>query len=148
MKSIGRYISILYRKNLVYLNTVLSQYGITAGEYPFLFCLYKNDGFSQEEISSYLMIDKSATTRAVNSLIEKGLIKKEKDISDKRVYRIFLTDKATSIKGDIQKHLAAWTDFLLEGEDPSEIETTFKILGNMIDKVKNIDIRERWQNDG
>jgi DNA-binding MarR family transcriptional regulator len=70
--SVGRLVSILYRKNQVYLNGVLKPLNITAAEVPVLIHLFGRDGISQEELSSFLVIDKAATARVVQSLLDKG----------------------------------------------------------------------------
>ncbi len=52
-RSIGRLVSILYRKNQVYLNLVLKPINITAAELPILLHLYEDDHVSQEELSTF-----------------------------------------------------------------------------------------------
>ena len=60
-RSVGKYISILYRYAQSYIATHLKPLGIGSGQYMFLVALYKNDGYSQEQLSQSLMIDKATT---------------------------------------------------------------------------------------
>ena len=92
-RSVGRLISILYRKNKIYLNAAMKPLNITTAEQPILMYLYRHDAVTQEEISAYLQVDKALTTRTVQSLLEKGLVTKEKDEKDKRCNKISLTQK-------------------------------------------------------
>ena len=85
-KSIGRLISILHRQAQVYINHALKDYNITSAEHPILLYLWKHNGASQDEISSFLYIDKAATARGIKSLEEKGYVTKSKDNLDKRIY--------------------------------------------------------------
>jgi len=55
---------------------------ITSAEQPFLTSLYIRNGATQDDISSHLNIDKAATTRVIQSLMEKGYVTKEKDPND------------------------------------------------------------------
>lgn len=144
-KSIGRLVSILYRKNQVYLNMVLKTFNITASEIPFLMYLFKIDGISQEELSSFLMIDKASTARSIQALLEKGYIIKEKDIVDKRANKIFLTKYALDNKLEIQKLLQEWTEFLTEGLDENSVDIMFDILENMVKKVDESSFKEKWR---
>lgn len=85
----GRWISILYRRNQMYIMQALRKYGISSSEYPVLLMLYRGDGLTQEDIVSYLCLDKSAVARIVQSLEKKELIEKKKDEKDQRCNRVF-----------------------------------------------------------
>jgi DNA-binding MarR family transcriptional regulator len=140
--SVGRLVSILYRKNQVYLNVVLKPLHITASEVPILIHLFGRDGISQEELSSFLVIDKAATARVVQSLLDKGFLLKEKDPEDRRANRIFLTEQARQQRETIFSYLQHWTDFLTAGIDEASVRTMFTVLEAMADKVENADFRE------
>ncbi len=84
-RSVGRLISILYRKNQIYLNAAMKPLNITTAEQPILMYLYRHNAVTQEEISTYLQVDKALTARTVQSLIKKGLVTKEKDEKDKQL---------------------------------------------------------------
>ncbi len=145
-RSIGRLVSILYRKNQVYLNMVLKPLNITASEIPILMCLFSHDGASQEALSSYISIDKASTARAVQALLEKGYIVKEKDSADKRANKIFLTKYAFDNENIIQNLLDDWTEFLTQGMDEKSVNIMFEILENMVEKIDETDFKERWRN--
>ncbi|MDK2965037.1 MarR family winged helix-turn-helix transcriptional regulator [Lacrimispora sp.] len=146
-KSVGRLVSILYRKNQVYLNMALKQFNITASELPILSYLYHNDGVSQEELSSYLVIDKASTARAIQSLLEKGFLRKEKDVIDRRANKVFLTELGLSQQNFIQEILQQWSSFLTEGIDEKAICTMFTVLESMVKKVEIADFQELWRNE-
>lgn len=136
-QSLGRLVSILYRKNQVYLNHCLKEYQLTAAEVPVLMCLFHRGGLSQEQLSSYLEIDKAATARTVQSLVEKRYLRKEKDPDDRRINRIFLTERALHRQKPIQQILLRWTTFLTDGLDSASLATMFHALESMVDKLKD-----------
>lgn len=139
--SIGRLISILHRKSQVYINYALSEFNITSAEYSFLLCLFKEDGKTQEQLSSYLDIDKSATTRAIKSLEEKDYVIKLKDSNDKRFNRIYLTEKAKKNKKKIRQRIFYWSDFLMEDINDEDAEIVFKALENMVNKIDKTNLK-------
>jgi DNA-binding MarR family transcriptional regulator len=141
-KSVGRLISILYRKNLAYLNTALRPLGLTSAEQPFLLALYRQNGLSQEELSAYLSIDKAATARAVYSLAQKGYVNKEKDCADKRYNRITLTEKALAVRPQILEKLHAWSSFVSEGESEQDMDTLFAVLERMAERAEHMDYKK------
>lgn len=144
-KSVGRLVSILYRKNQVYLNMALKQINITASELPVLLYLYHNDGISQEELSSYLVIDKASTARVVQSLLEKGILRKEKDEKDRRANKVYMTEFGLKQRSIIEEILQQWSNFLTEDQDEQEINTMFTVLEKMVKKVETADFREVWR---
>lgn len=138
-QTVGRAVSILYRKYQVYLNKALKPLMLTGAELPFLMVLYKNEGVSQDELSQYLMIDKAATARALQSLIEKGYIYKEKDSLDKRANQIYLLDLAKDNQKAILRVLEYWHQYLLEGIDKDKVDLFMNVLDFMTNKVLNMD---------
>lgn len=140
-KSVGRLVSILYRKNQVYLNQALKSLDITATEMSSLLCLYHSDGVTQDEMSHYLLIDKAAIARAIVSLLDKGLIIKEKDDIDKRANRIYLSIKGKQLETSIRSILKGWNDLLIEDIDPKDVETMFHVLEKMVLRLEVLDLK-------
>ncbi|MGO2892208.1 MAG: MarR family winged helix-turn-helix transcriptional regulator [Enterococcus devriesei] len=131
----GRLISILYRKNQIYLNTALKPYHITSAEQPVLMFLYENPGVTQEEIAHYLQVDKALMTRTIQALVQKGFVRKEKDQVDKRCNRVFLTDEGVAIREGIKNSLLEWNKILLGDFDEEKQQAIFSILEELVDKV-------------
>lgn len=142
-KSIGRFMSILHRQSQIYMNSVLKDFEITSAEYSFLLYLYRNDGVTQEELSTYLYIDKSATARAIKSLEEKGYVIRNKDSVDKRFNHVCLTDKANKYREEIRQRIFHWSEFLTEDLDQETLENLYTILENMVKKVELSNITDK-----
>ncbi|NTW71549.1 MAG: MarR family transcriptional regulator [Eubacteriaceae bacterium] len=144
-KPIGRLVSILHRQSQIYINCALKEFNVTSAECSFLMALYRKDGVSQEELSSYLYIDKSATNRAIKSLVEKGYVLKTRDKVDKRFTHICLTEKAKEIKKEIIAKVHSWSDFLMEGLDEGASTRVYDILEGMVDKVEHTDLKKKLE---
>ena len=135
-QSIGRLIAILHRQSQIFTNKALKEFSLTSAEYPFLFALFHTEGQTQEELSSYLYIDKGATARVVKSLIAKGFVRKEQDDQDKRCNRIFLTEKAKREQGNIFTCVMQWNSYITEGLDEETYQCIFAGLQTMVDQVE------------
>ena len=131
----GRYISILYRLSSVFYSKEFHKFGIGAGQYMFMIHLYKNDGISQEKLSELINIDKGTTAKAIKKLEELGYVERNKDISDKRVNKIYLTEKALEIKDEFLASLTKWEDILTSNLSDEEILYGLKILNKLTKNV-------------
>ena len=94
---VGRVLTRLARKCQIAVGNALHQYNLTAAEEPFLMAILNHEGFSQEELTVYVGVDKAATARAVRSLEEKGYLTRVQDPRDKRQNRVYPTDKAREV---------------------------------------------------
>lgn len=146
-KSVGRMASILYRKDQIYLNIVLKPYGITASEVPILNYLFWREGVAQEEVCTYLAIDKGAMARAVQTMIEKDLVRKEPDPEDRRANKLYPTQKALDLKACIGQRLHRWSEYLTEGLDEETIEIMYQALDHMVKKIEKTDMHSIWRED-
>ena len=101
------YISVLYRQFQIYINNNTKDLQISASEYIFLMEMYKNDNMSQEQLSKNLIIDKSATARAIKSLEEKEYIIRKKDDERKgnHMYNVLICDDQPDIVNALKIYL-------------------------------------------
>ncbi len=71
---------------------------VTVEQCRVLFALFIQDERTQQEISVFLMQEKSSTSRLVNSLEKKGYVQRQTDRHDERQKRVALTTKGHSIQ--------------------------------------------------
>lgn len=135
-RSIGRLIAILHRNSQVFINKKIKDLGITSAEYPFLFALYKEEGRTQGELSSYLFIDKAATARVIKTLIHKGLVRREQDCKDKRCNRIFLTDAAKALEQELRSRVTLWSELITKTFNDEEYRAAFAALEQMVESIE------------
>jgi len=134
-KSVGKWISILYRHAQSYFAGQMKSYNIGSGQYTFLLALYDRDGISQEELSNQLMIDKGTTARAINKLEKAGYVIRKTNTEDRRAYNLFITDKAREIKSALCKTSGSWTDILVADLSQEEREKLYVILKKMVNST-------------
>lgn len=135
VKSVGGYISILYRQAQAYISSQMKQYNIGSGQYSFLLVLYRNDGISQEELSDQLMIDKGTTARAIDKLEKAGYVVRETNPKDRRAYNIFITAKAREFQPILYEKMNSWTDILVKDLSIEERDLLHVILKKMVNST-------------
>lgn len=133
--SVGKWISVLHRQFIVYVNHAVKDLNMNSSEFMYLVNLYENEGISQEELSQILMIDKAATARAIKNLIEHGYVTKERSDVDKRAFCLHLTDKAYSIREEVNEVMHKWNCMLSTGVEEVCLDHVISGLKQMSDNV-------------
>ena len=67
--------------------------GLTRPQWRVLSGLYGNDGMTQSELSEHISIARSPLGKVVDQLERTGYVERHDDPDDRRINRLFLTDK-------------------------------------------------------
>lgn len=131
----------LYRNSHLFIVPRLEKYEIGKGQWYFLNKLFfDKEGYSQEELSKELVVDKAHTARAMKYLEEKNYVYSKKDENDGRKKNIYLTDKSKNIKDDYCQIYRDLNDMLLDGfskEERKKLEEYLERMEKNIDKYIN-----------
>ncbi len=120
------------------ISTCLREYNLGSGQSDILrFLIHKGDGKSQDEISKELEIDNTTVTRTVQRLLKNGYIEKIKDEKDKRVNRIYLTEKAERVDSISRKIKEEALGVIIRGIKDDELEIFMKVLERMYKNMEN-----------
>ncbi|MBC7959839.1 MAG: winged helix-turn-helix transcriptional regulator [Vallitaleaceae bacterium] len=135
---ISKWISILYRQFQIYFNQHLKSEGISSSEYIFLMALYLENDLSQDTLSQRLFIDKAATARSIKKLEEKHYITRQKDLHDKRINRVHITESGLALRDKIIPVLDSWNKLLTDDLPPAVIKDLSQNLESLTHKVRQI----------
>lgn len=138
--NIGRWFTILNRRSQLFVTQCCKDMNITYSEYVLLIRIYDAEGLSQEELASVLFLDKAVVTRSLTLLEQKGLVRREQDMHDRRVKRIFLTEYAKTQKEFFQGIIKSWVKYLASGMDPDEVGTMIQGFHDAANRACNADI--------
>jgi DNA-binding MarR family transcriptional regulator len=120
-------IAHIYRSHLAYMAKELEPYRVGNGQFEFLLLLYHKDNVSQETLAKILKVSKATSARAIQNLEKEGYVYRERDESDLRAYRVYLTDKGKEMRNITFKKLTAFTDILFS-DFTSEEKEIFRLL--------------------
>lgn len=101
---------------------------ITPEHWAVLNLLWKQDGLSQTEIADKLSKDKANLTHILNVMERKGLIRRQRDEQDKRVYRIFLNEQGLALKNKLPQLAQKVNREYTAGMTAEEIQETIRQL--------------------
>ncbi len=115
----------------------LEHLGIQGSQCFYLLAIFYNRGASLKEIATYMMVDKSITTRTFGVLMEMGFVINESD--DLRRYSIVLTEKGEQAVESINASLRKIWNYLLS--DLTDEER--KVFRSTYDKI-NAKLNEEY----
>ena len=87
---------------------------ILPSQYYMLLFLYYEMGTTQSDIAKACLMDRSGVSRAFKDFEEKGLIEREIDETNKRAYKITLTEKGIETSEFLIQKEKEWDDMICE----------------------------------
>lgn len=127
-------ISFTYRSIQKYFAKELAQYNLGWGHFAILMSLYRLEGCSQDSLAQSKGFDKTMIAKSILKLEEADFVFREVDPEDKRIKRLYLTEKGRDLQPEMEKIAFELNGLLLGGfnsEDlPSAIETVRRIALN------------------
>src|SRR5215468_9369238 len=76
--------------------TAFARHGVHEGQQFVLRCLWRGDGLSPGEIARQLGLSTPTVTRAATRMEAAGLLRREPHPTDRRLVRLYLTDRGRS----------------------------------------------------
>lgn len=138
MDKAGTYVSVLMRQLNLFFCHELAEVEITASELMYLSQLYDRDGLTQEKMAAVITVDKAATTRTIQGMEKKGLVRREAHEENYRAKRVYLTDKAKNAEPRIRELQKKWVDFITQDMTQKEAEVFAAQLKKMAQRAKEI----------
>lgn len=102
----------------------LRPFELTPEQFGLLGRLWEQEGLSQRELADRLFKDKPTITRMLEKLEQRGLIRRQPDGHDRRVFRIFLTPAGRALEGPVLEALKDFRSQAYRGLPPDEQERT------------------------
>lgn len=97
--------------------------------------LWIQDGISQKELSEKTFKDQPTTTRILDKLERRGLIRRQADSEDRRVSLVFLTSEGQEIRGPLISLARQALEQALEGLSEQEQDQLKNLLGRISDNL-------------
>ncbi len=109
----------------------MAQFELEGLHAKYIEALCREPGISQERLSKKLYVNKSNVARQLSSLEKLGWIIREQDAADKRVLRVYPTQKAEDIYSKITAMEQQWDVFITEGLTEEERQIAAILLRKM-----------------
>ena len=134
-QSLGYLIRDGYRVFTKVLHDLIEAHGVAIGHWYFLRELWVEDGLTQRELSRRAGIMEPTTAAAVNTMEEKGLIRRERNPDDRRKVNIFLTDIGRALQDELLQYVKQVNELAAIDFSPEEIAALRNLLGKFKDNL-------------
>lgn len=96
---------------------------------------------SLSQIAEHVQMDKGQLSRKVKVMIEKGLLNSRRNDDDKRIQKLWLTEKAKKINKELMPVMERRQHHLLADVTPDELEMFYRIINKIEAAAKMRDIK-------
>ncbi|MCY8558540.1 MarR family winged helix-turn-helix transcriptional regulator [Bacillus haynesii] len=128
MKDILREIGMIARALDSISNIEFKEHDLTKGQYLYLVRICENPGIIQEKLAEMIKVDRTTAARAIKKLEMKGFIERRDDEHNKKIKKLFPTEKGNEVFPFIKRENDHSNRVALEGFSEGEAEVIFKLL--------------------
>ncbi|MFK4392658.1 DNA-binding MarR family transcriptional regulator [Peribacillus frigoritolerans] len=140
MKEILREIGMIARALDSISNIEFKEHDLTKGQYLYLVRICENPGMIQEKVAEMIKVDRTTAARAIKKLEINGFIEKKEDKHNKKIKKLFPTEKGKSIYPFIKRENDYSNTVALEGLSEREVE----IISDLLQRVRK-NVEKDWE---
>ena len=140
MKEILREIGMIARALDSISNIEFKEYDLTKGQYLYLVRICENPGIIQEKLAEMIKVDRTTAARAIKKLEINGFIEKKEDKHNKKIKKLFPTEKGKNVYPFIKRENDYSNIVALEGFSESEVET----ISDLLQRVRK-NVEKDWE---
>jgi DNA-binding MarR family transcriptional regulator len=140
MKEILREIGMIARALDSISNIEFKEFELTKGQYLYLVRICENPGIIQEKVAELIKVDRTTAARAIQKLEMNGFIEKKDDQHNKKIKKLFPTEKGENVYPFIKSENDYSNSVALEGCSEEEVDTIF----NLLQRVRK-NIEKDWE---
>ena len=111
--------------------------GVAIGQWAVLLFLWARDGMTQAELSRVVAIEPPTMVRTIDRMVRDGLVTRALDPDDGRLSRIYLTQRARSLRDELVPLAAALNEEILNGLTANEARTLRRLLTKLLTQSRS-----------
>ncbi len=131
-----RHINVISRCAAMYRGDKLKDTDLTPCHHPYITCICKNPGISQDKLAKKLCINRSNVTRQLSYLEDHGYVERRQSDTDRRVLMVYPTDKAYEILPIVKETINDWNDYITDGFSADELDQLMEMLQRISTRAK------------
>ncbi len=137
--SFGRVLGSAHMAMFRHLSRLMRDEGlpITPRQFRVLTHLWEKDGLQQSELATCTNRNRANVTRMIDILEKKEIVERKPASQDRRVHRIYLTEKGKALREPTARCALQSIEDSLEGVSKEEVEICKKVLLKIKENVRN-----------
>lgn len=116
------------------LTRALAPLDLKIAQLDVLMNLYRHPGMSQHDVARKLLVGRSNITMLLPQLEKQGVLRREPDVKDKRVMRLFLTASGEMLLMEALKVYSALIDRVMEQSTPAQCDA----MGDQMKRIEEM----------
>jgi len=121
-------ISFTYRSVQKHFAKELAPYNIGWGHFSILMSLYRQEGRSQDSLAQSRGFDKTMIAKSILKMEKEGIVYRITGQEDKRIKRLYLTEKGRKMKPEMRKIGLELNSLLLKDFDSEELLSVIETI--------------------
>jgi DNA-binding MarR family transcriptional regulator len=117
----------------------MAKLGLTTPQMRSLAVLSVRDGILIRELAVFAVVQQSTLSRALDTLAQNGLVRRQPDPDDSRATRIFLTDSGRAAFQRLWPHMSDAYQAMFAGIDADEKQAFVGTLQKMLKNIRKHD---------
>lgn len=117
------------------LNAHLSKEGLTSGFWYFLRALWQENGATQKRLAELNNVTEPTTVTTLAAMGRLGLIRRERNMVDRRKLNVTLTPRARALKAELMPLAYRINEVAAAGIPSEDLATCLKVLQRMSDNL-------------
>ena len=137
MKEILREIGMIARALDSISNIEFKDLNLTKGQYLYLIRICENPGIIQEKVAEMIKVDRTTAARAIQKLELQGFIEKREDEINKKIKKLFPTQKGNKVYPFLKKEGEHSNQVALTGFSEQEIDCLLDFLQRVRENIES-----------
>jgi len=126
--SVGYQVRLTHRSIQRLLQGRIEPYGVQLGMWYLLRVLWSEDGLTQRELSHRVEIMEPTTLQTIAAMERSGLIKRVRNVTDRRKMNVFLTKKGRQLEGVLLPVAVEVVNEVVRGFSEEEVRQFLRFL--------------------
>jgi DNA-binding MarR family transcriptional regulator len=134
-ETIGFLIGALLRRKRLAFGALLEPYHVTPRQFAVLSRLWQEDGLALTDLARRLYADPSSLSRTLVLMERAGLLRRQRDADDRRVFSLRLSPQGRRLKRRLRSRVQAHEAEMIQGLSPAEIELVAGAMRRMLENL-------------
>ncbi|GAF36899.1 MarR family winged helix-turn-helix transcriptional regulator [Lentilactobacillus farraginis] len=140
MAEILRPIGVIARALDAIANVEFKRFDLSKGQYLYLIRIYEHPGIIQERLAEMIKVDRTTAARAIQKLEKSGLIEKRPDDNNKKIRRLFVSERGRQLAPVIERENHYSNKMALTGLSNQQADQ----LAELLEKVSQ-NVSDDWE---
>jgi DNA-binding MarR family transcriptional regulator len=129
-------VTLLFRKHF---DRRATRFGLTRAQWRAIKVLHHREGIRQSELAEFLEMEPIAVGRVIDRLQAAGFVERRADPKDRRCWRLFATDQARAVIGDMEQIARGLRRDITRNVDIAELQQALAVLGRIKENLQALD---------